>query len=387
MWILIRWRIVVDFLVLAAAFYGLLRWAISARALRIALSVVVLHALALLAQRLDLVVTGWVLDGSAILAILLLLLIFQPELRRAFMQLDSAVQRRWRPPSSVAQQNRIIADTAFDLARDRTGALIVLVRRDAVNELTEGGVTIASAISSPLLIALFQKTSPLHDGAVLVEGGRLAKAGVILPLTNRRDVPACYGTRHRAGMGLTERCDASVVVVSEERGEVTLMQGPKLQPLESPSKLVAALEETSGNYKKSGAGRLRRLLFTGVRLKLAALGLAGLIWSMSFLASGTTIRTVVAPVEFSNVPAGMEISEQSADSLALQIRGSPWIIDSVNLGKLIAHYDLRDLRAGRHTLELAPNALDLPPGVVVDRMIPAKMRIVLVDSQAHAPAR
>src|ERR1035441_411759 len=120
---LIRWQIVVDFLVLTVALYALLRWASSARALRIALAVVGLHALALLAQRLDLVVTSWVLDGSALLAIALLLLIFQPELRRAFMQLDSALQRWPKEPAALSGRNRVIARAAFDLARNRIGAL------------------------------------------------------------------------------------------------------------------------------------------------------------------------------------------------------------------------------------------------------------------------
>ena len=378
---------VVDFLVLAAAFYALLRWAISARALRIALAVVVLRALALLTQRLDLVITSWILDGAAILTILLLLLIFQPELRRAFMQLDSALQHRLRAPSAVAHQNRIIADVAFELARSRTGALIVVVRRDAVNELTEDGVAIGATVSAGLLIAIFQKTSPLHDGAVLLEGGRVTKAGVVLPLTHGREVPAFYGTRHRAGMGLAERCDASVIVVSEESGEVTLMQGRRRQQIEAPMKLVTALEDKQGSTQASGASRLKRLLFTNLRLKLAALGLAAIFCSISFLAAGNSVRTVVVPVEFSNVPAGMEIADQSADTLELQVRGSPWIMDSVNLGELIARYDVKDLQSGRHTLELPSNALNLPPGIAVERMTPAKIRIVLSKTETHPPER
>ena len=381
MFSVIRWQIAVDFLVLAVAFYALLRWASSARALRIALAVVGLHALALLAQRLDLVVTSWVLDGSALLAIVLLLLIFQPELRRAFMRLDSAIRYWPRPVSAVSEQDRILAQAAFDLARDRIGALIVLVRRDSIAELTEGGVALGAAISAELLIAIFQKVSPLHDGAAVIESGRIAKAGLVLPLTQRQDVPGYYGTRHRAGMGLAERCDALVTVVSEERGEVTLMQGRKVRLMEKPEDLGAALEDLQGKTREGPADRLRRFFVTDVRLKLSALGLAGLIWSMSFLASGTTIRTVSVPIEFSNVPPGMEIADQSADAVELQVRGSPWIMDSVSMNRLIARFDLRSLRPGRHSLELAPGTLDLPPGIVVDKVTPEKIRVLLASSQ------
>src|ERR1035438_5615986 len=120
---LIRWQIVVDFLFLTVALYALLRWASSARALRIALAVVGLHALALLAQRLDLVVTSWVLDGSALLAIALLLLIFQPELRRAFMQLDSALQRWPKEPAALSERNRVRIAPSSWIRRLRCSAL------------------------------------------------------------------------------------------------------------------------------------------------------------------------------------------------------------------------------------------------------------------------
>ena len=354
--------------------------------MRIALAVVGLHAVALLARHLDLVITSWLLDGAAILAIILLLLIFQPELRRAFMRLDSVLQRWPRRLSSLSEGNQAIAEAAFALAQARVGALIVVVRRDSIGELVDGGIALEAITSLELLEAIFQKDSPLHDGAVIIDGDRLLKAGVVLPLTQRRDVPGFYGTRHRAGMGLAERTDALVIVVSEERGKVTLMSGSKLQQhMADRDQLIKALQQVQSVVRESGASRLRRYLLVDRGLKLAALGLAVLIWSMSYLASGTTIRTVTAPVEFSNVPTGMEITEQSADTLEIQVRGSPWVMDSVSLGKLIANFDLGGLHAGANTLRLVPGTLDLPPGVAVDRVIPDKIRVVAVRSETRRP--
>lgn len=381
----VRWQVFVDFLVLAAAFYALLRWARSARALRIALVVVGLHVIALLARHLDLVITSWLLDGAAILAIVLLLLIFQPELRRAFMRLDSVLQRWPRRLSAASEANQAIAAAAFALAQARLGALIVVVRRDAIAELVEGGVVLGAAVSAELLETVFQKTSPLHDGAVIVDGDRLLQAGVVLPLTQRRDVPGFYGTRHRAGMGIAERCDALVTVVSEERGDVTLMYGSKIQLIGNREQLMTALQQVQSVVRESTVSRLRRYFFVDLRLKLAAAGLAVLIWSMSFLASGTTIRTVTAPVEFNNVPAGMEITEQSADTLDIQVRGSPWVMDSVSPEKLIANFDLRSVHPGTNTLRLVPGTLDLPPGVAVDRVIPDKIRVIAVRAETERP--
>jgi diadenylate cyclase len=102
-----------------------------------------------------------------------------------------------------------------------------------------------------------------------------------------------------------------------------------------------------------------------------------MIWVMSFVAAGTTIRTLSIPIEFSNVPNGMEVASQSADTLEIQVQGSPWIIDSVNLGRFVGRFDLKQTEPGWHTLRFQKSSLDLPPGVVVDRVDPETIRIQL----------
>lgn len=379
------WPIAADFLVLTLVFYALLRWARSARAMRIPLGVVGLHALALLARRLDLVVTSWVLDASAILAILVLLLIFQPELRRALVRLDSALKHGPIPAVPGDQTSQAICRAAFALAQYHLGALLVIVRRDAIGELLEGGVAIDAQISPELLEAIFQKPSPLHDGAVIIEGDRLARANAVLPLTHRSDVPAFYGTRHRAAMGLAERCDALVVAVSEERTEVTLMVEGSIRPMPDPAHFAAVFEGLLRPARETTGARLRRLCLANLDLKFAALGLAGVFWWMSFLASGTTIRTLSVPIEFSNVPSGMEVTNQSADTLDIQVRGSPWIMDSVSLGTHVGAFDLRGLHPGWHTLRLQPRSLDLPPGITVNRVTPETVRVEVSPLQTPRP--
>ncbi len=133
-----HWQSGVDFVVLAVALYAVLRWARSTRALRIALGVLGLHTLALLARHLDLVITSWVLDAAAILAIILLLLVFQPELRGAFMRPDRAFRHWPRRRSPFSKGNKEICAAVFELAGGRIGALFVIVRGDAVSELVEG---------------------------------------------------------------------------------------------------------------------------------------------------------------------------------------------------------------------------------------------------------
>src|SRR5215510_14535241 len=249
-----RWQSLVDFVVLAAAIALLLRWSLEARAIRLALSVLLLRLAALVTRQLGLLITTWVLDAATVVALLVLVVVFQPELRRAVMRLDL--------PGRAAHERQLpvlaaVSAAAFALARERCGALIVNVQDDSVAELVTGGVAISARISPELLQALFQKNSPLHDGAVIVDGNQMTQAGAILPLTQRR-VPDQYGTRHRAGLGLSERSDASVIVVSEERGEVTLMREGRAALMRDVERLVSELKaEAPADARKSGRARLR----------------------------------------------------------------------------------------------------------------------------------
>jgi len=376
---LVRWQSAVDFVVLTAALYTLLRWAQQARALRVALVVVGLHAGALVARHFDLVLTSWVLDGAAILAIVMLLLVFQAELRRFFMRLDSLLYWRSHSASRLDETYQSIAQAAFQMAGASVGALIVIVRQNAIAELVSGGIILEASVSAEILEAIFQKTSPVHDGAVLVRGDRIVRAAAVLPLTERERVPAYYGTRHRAAMGLSERSDALGVVVSEERGEVTLMEGRRMIRFDDEQKLAQTLEKLCAHPADSLGHAMRRRLFSNFRVKLAATGLAAAIWSTSFLSSGTTIRTISEPVQFVNVPAGMDITE-SPDRLDVQVRGSAWLMDSVSLTRMVASFDLRGARQGALDLTVHPGNLNLPPGIVMERVSPEKFTVHLAPT-------
>ena len=245
------------------------------------------------------------------------------------------------------------------------------MRHNAVTELVSGGVTLDAAVSPEILEAIFQKTCPVHDGAVIVRGDRIRRAATVLPLTERDRVPIYYGTRHRAAMGLAERCDAIVVVVSEERGEVSLKEGPHLIRFDDEQKLAQMLDKLSANPSQGMVSRLRQLLFSNARIKLVALGLAAAIWGKSFLSTGTTVRTVSAPVQFVRVPSGMDISKTSTEWLEVQVRGSAWLMNSFGLARVVASFDLRGAHPGTATIPVDSRNLNLPPGIVMERVSPA----------------
>ncbi len=370
-----RWLSLIDFVVLTLALYAVLSWARQARAMRLAFWIVGLYALSLVTRHFDLIITSWVLDAASVGLIVMLLMIFQPELRRAFLRLDNLLRVSPRSASAHDPAYRAISDAGFAMARERIGALIVIVRDDSIAELVEGGIAIGAEISGLLLEALFQKTSPLHDGATIIESGRITRAGVILPLSHRPDVPVHFGTRHRAAMGLAERSDALVIAVSEERGEVSLMRGRTWRVAPSAAELLELLEKLQAPRRASWTERVLRAATRNMRVKLAATGLGVLLWALTFFASGITIRTVTVPVEFSNVPRGLNVVYSSANVLEVSLRGRAWVMESTNPGTLVARFDLRSQHEGDVKLYPTARDLNLPPGVLLDGVEPPAVSV------------
>ena len=352
----LRWQSAVDFLVLAIAFYFLFLWAKETRALRLAFAIVSLYAAALTARHFDLLVTGWVLQGISLGALVLLIILFQPELRGALMHLDSILRLGLHPLGVAPEVCRVIAEAAFAMAEKRTGVLIVIPRKDSVQEIVKGGMRFGAEISKPVLESVFQKNSPLHDGAAVIEGSRVSEVCVVLPSTEREAVPDHFGTRHRAAIGLAERCDALVIVVSEERGIVSLAYGHELTPVQDSKTLVRALESSQEVEHLGLRNKLQRAFFANMKFKLAALGLAGIIWAVSSASIQTTVRTFSVPVEFRNVPAGMAISKQSAGRLDVQLRGNPWVMASIGATGLMVRFDLAGVAEGSHAIRVSQEA-------------------------------
>lgn len=378
MWTILRWQSVVDYTTVMVFLYVLLHLAKEARALRTAFVIVALYAAALLARNFELLITSWILEACALVGIAVLVLTFQSELRYVLLRLNTLFSLWPEQSGAPPQTGRAIAEAAARLASSRTGALIVVLGQDLVSGLVTGGVRVGAAVTKELLEAIFQKTSPLHDGAVVIAADRLIEATAILPLTERKDVPLVYGTRHRAGLGLSERTDALVIVVSEERGEVTLMHGGRARLIESAEQLAQLLQTSQRRPRMQWRVRAFRLLLSDARLKLISAGVAVMLWAISITATGSTIRIVSVPVEFSDVPRGLTVVEQSAPRMTLQLRGSSWLINYGDLSRLVVHFSLRNAQEGAQHFRVGAENVGLPPGIVLDAVSPPDLSVRLV---------
>jgi uncharacterized protein (TIGR00159 family) len=216
-----------DVLLVAVGIYWLLLLIKGTRAIQILVGLGALIGLRVAADFFELLTLAWLLDNFLGPAVLIVVILFQADIRRGLGRLG----RGFFPRLSERQESQIVEEVvraAQALSARRVGALIVLERRTGLDDQVESGTPIDAAVSKDLLVSLFQPGSPLHDGAVLIQQGRVTHAGAILPLTLRTDLPEGVGTRHRAAVGITEETDAAVIVVSEETGSISMVMGGDL---------------------------------------------------------------------------------------------------------------------------------------------------------------
>ncbi len=194
-------RDTLDILLVAVGVYWLLRLIQGTRAVQILVGLLLLIAMSAIAQIFQLTTLIWIFDHFLSSAVLIVIVLFQHDIRRMLARVGRGVS-----PSAVRRQETQIleevARAAQTLAQKRVGGLIVLERDTNLDDQVEGGLALDAAVSKELLVSLFLPYSPLHDGAVLIQNGRVARAGCILPLSERQDLPQGLGTRHRAALGL-----------------------------------------------------------------------------------------------------------------------------------------------------------------------------------------
>ncbi|MGE5603284.1 MAG: diadenylate cyclase CdaA [Nitrososphaerales archaeon] len=224
------WSSVLDILLVALVFYGLFRLFQGTQAVALLRGVLVIALIFVLAAS-RFTAFGWLLRNLSPLILVAIPVIFQPELRRALERLGrSAPLMMGRGAREAAAQQVIyeIAQAVEALARERTGALIILEGETGLEEYIESGERIDAGVSARLLMTIFFPGTPLHDGAVIIRGDRIVAAACVLPLTQRDLADSSLGTRHRAAVGITEQNDAVAIVVSEETGIVSLARAGRI---------------------------------------------------------------------------------------------------------------------------------------------------------------
>lgn len=224
----ITWRDLLDIAMVTFVIYQAILLVKGTRAMHMLLGLGVVFVALIVSQLLGLLTINWIINSFLSSLILVVIIIFQSDIRRALARLGRGpFFGGEKDPASTLEE---VVRTAVGLASRMTGGLVVLERHIGLNDYVEVGTRIDAMVSRELLIQIFQTSGPLHDGAVIIGGERLLAARCVLPLSANPALGRHLGTRHRAALGLSEETDAVCVVISEERGRVSVAMGGKLTP-------------------------------------------------------------------------------------------------------------------------------------------------------------
>jgi diadenylate cyclase len=263
-----RWRDGVDIVVVAVVAYRILVTFRGTRAVQMLTGVALLAGATVVARRLELYSTSWILGNLWSFWVIALIVLFQPELRRALAQVGRGpLLTRVLGPAPAERTHLLdgVLKAVESLAARRIGALIVFERTTGLRHYAELGVTLDALLSPELIGSIFLPYSPLHDGAVFVQGNRIVAAGCFLPLSRNIQLGRALGTRHRAALGISEETDAAVLVVSEETGRISVIAEGQIEtPLDGET-LRRRLGQLLGAGERAGETEslldgLRRLL-------------------------------------------------------------------------------------------------------------------------------
>jgi len=371
----IRVQDLADILIMTFLLYQLYSWFRKTRAMQVLLGLGVVTLIYFATRFLNLYMTSWILQELGTVLIILIIVVFQAEIRQAlyrFSLLRNFFEPREKERHSHFQQ---IAETLFRFAEKRTGALLVFKRSESLADLMLNGVRLDCEITPQILEAIFTDGTPLHDGAALVREGRIALASCHLPLSSNPDIPQNYGTRHRAALGLSERTDAIVVVVSEERGEVLLAEAGEFLKLGSPAELVAALEQRISPVREKTRLTIRQRLFSNLLPKTALLLMVTAFWALITTRQGQ-ITTVTAPVSLHGISDELSLVRSYPEEVEVQVTSFSSLTPAPATLDITANVDLSGIREGQATVRIKNSDFSLPSGLVVSSVTPSSIKVV-----------
>jgi diadenylate cyclase len=358
----LRFQDVLDILFLCVVAYHLYLWFKGTKAFKALVGLLVLGVIFTVARTWGLFMTTWVFQILWQVLVILLIILFQSEIRQALERVNPLQALGLRKHGQPGKWVQVLAEASFLMARRHIGALMILERADRVDEWVTSGQQLEAALSPELALSIFQKQSPLHDGAMVLRGGRITLVACYLPLSSNEVLPNEWGTRHRAAAGLSERCDAMVIVASEERGEVTLVQNGSGVAVRSPEDLSRRVIEGIRPLtpaKRTPWEKSRSLILNQWRTKLGTFGLIAILWVM--LAGQQDFEvTLSVPVEVKNLPAQLTFLEPPTQMVRVKVRGLRKDASTLSGKGLQVGIDLSTATQGKRTYPLTRAQIQLP---------------------------
>jgi len=377
------WKAVADIVLIAAGLFFLYHTLLRLGTWRIVAGIMLAAFLFLIANMLDLKGLEWIFGNFSQVAVIALVVIFQPELRKIFERAVSV--RRSEIRDAGAELPRMIVDSLVKLAAQRRGAILVFPGKEPIQEWLSGGFKLDARPSMPLIMSIFDPNSPGHDGALIIENGKFTRFGVRLPVSQSSTLPDELGTRHHAALGLTEKSDALAIVVSEERGKISVFGGGKFRQLDDPERLVKSIlsqwKHASSYFFEFPEDKKRRLVFSQMFVSLT---LAVLFWAALMVVQGEMLEKIVTvPLEYTTSPENLILVGNKQQEVRLHLAGSKSDLASVHPDQMSAKIDLSKAVAGKQTFLITKENMRLSRGIQLLDVIPSSIELTLAQIVEH----
>jgi len=374
----IRWGDLLD-IALASTFiwFGLhaLR---TERTRRIGIGLLLYSSIILAANKLELKLTAWILQGVTAVIILIVVVVYQSEIRRLLERFPASLfSRKRQAQTGSSGLVELLTNVLEILSSEQRGALIVLPGKAPLDALVSAGTRLDGSLSKALLLSIFDPNSPGHDGALIIVGDRVERFGCRLPLSDRDDKLKERGTRHAAALGLAENNDALVLVVSEETGRISIAHDGQLRALAQPEELGAEIESFLNQHSApvEQPGRWQRLTLWGGFEYVGALVVASVLWLVLVPGSVIQTATYTVAVEVQNIPEGFALTSVTPPMVAVTLSGEKRSLFKVDPKELIIRLDGTLTRFGRQTYPISSAHLLLPPNVEIADFAPEQVRV------------
>lgn len=383
----IRIQDVADILIMTFLLYQLYSWFRRTRAMQVLLGLGVVTLIYFATRFLGLYMTSWILQELGTVLIVLVIVVFQAEIRQALYRFSLLRHMFYGRQETQLGHFQEISETIFSLAAKRTGAIIVFQRSESLSDLMVNGVRLDCEFTPQILAAIFVNGAPLHDGAVLIRDGRIALASCHLPLSVNPDLPQYLGTRHRSAIGLSERTDAVVAVISEERGAVSLAVGGELHQIATPEELISSLNNLVSPVLEKTHLTLSQHIFSNLLPKTAILLIVITFWALITIRQGQ-ITTVTAPVRLHGLSDELVLTRNIPEEVDVQLKSFSSLTPTPDKLDIAADIDLSDIHEGQTTVRIRNTDFKLPSGMSMTAVTPSSIKIVAEKKiRKHVPVK
>ena len=378
-WLSLRHATIPDIFDVAAVtllIYLILIWVRRGRAVRVIQGMVIFGIIYLVSTQIGLTLTSSVFRGFLTIVMVSMVSFFQEDLRRFFERLSFSSMK-----SSTLKGKSFdaILRSVRHFSKEHIGALIVLRGNDLLDRHLESGHVLGGRVSSALLESLFDPHSDGHDGAVVVEGDRVTRFGVHLPLSKNIDASTGMGTRHAAALGISELTDALCVVVSEKKGTVSLAYEGKWVSIHQRKSLEAHLHDFARLHRRAAQSPWTHWMASHSREKVLALMLGTLAWLVLVKGIKPIERTIEIPIVAQNLPDGLHVKQLSPQRASLTIMGLQKNFTEPMMSQIALSLPLEHPKAGMNHLQLGAEAVTLPENFHLVSITPGSVNLQLTS--------